>query len=126
MLFSGQSALPSLVTGASSWSVGALLLLVVCKSAAYGASAKGATLLNSSGIGRDRIEFVADRNPYKQGRYLPGGRIPIVGPSALVERSPDYALLLTWNFADEILAQQAEYRQRGGKFIVPVPRVETR
>jgi SAM-dependent methyltransferase len=94
--------------------------------AAYGASAKGATLLNHAGIGRDQIEFVADRNPYKQGRYMPGARVPIVPASALLERAPDYALLLTWNFADEILAQQAEYRARGGRFIVPIPRLDIR
>ena len=94
--------------------------------AAYGAAAKGATLLNYAGIGADRIDFVADRNTYKQGRFMPGARIPIVAPSALVERAPDYTVLLTWNFADEIFAQQAEYRARGGKFIVPVPRVEIR
>ena len=92
--------------------------------AAYGAAAKGATLLNYAGIGADRIDFVADRNTYKQGRYMPGARIPIVAPSALLDRAPAYTLLLTWNFADEIFAQQAEYRARGGKFIVPVPRVE--
>jgi len=94
--------------------------------AAYGAAAKGATLLNYAGIGADRIDFVADRNTYKQGRYMPGARIPIVAPSALLDRAPAYTLLLTWNFADEIFAQQAEYRARGGKFIVPVPRVEIR
>lgn len=91
--------------------------------AAYGAAAKGATLLNYARIGSDRLDFVADRSTYKQGRYMPGVRLPIVAPSALVERMPDYVLLLTWNFADEILAQQAEYRARGGKFIIPVPEV---
>ena len=94
--------------------------------AAYGAAAKGATLLNYAGIGADRIDFVADRNTYKQGRYMPGARIPIVAPSALIDRAPDYTVLLTWNFADEIFAQQAEYRHRGGRFIVPVPKVEIR
>ena len=94
--------------------------------AAYGASAKGATLLNASGIGRDRIDFVADRSPHKQGRYMPGARIPIVDASALAERAPEYAVLLAWNFADEIFRQQAEYRRRGGTFIIPVPRVEMR
>ncbi len=91
--------------------------------AAYGAAAKGSTLLNTFGIGSDTLEFVADRSTYKQGKYMPGVRVPIVPPSRLVEAMPDYTLLLTWNFADEILAQQAEYRRRGGKFIVPVPDV---
>jgi hypothetical protein len=94
--------------------------------AAYGASAKGSTLLNFYGIGRqgfDCLEFVADRSTAKQGRLTPGSHLPIVPPSELLARHPDYALLLTWNFADEILAQQQEYRAAGGKFIVPVPNV---
>lgn len=91
--------------------------------AAYGAAAKGATLLNFFGIDRRSIDFVADRSTYKQGRYMPGARIPILAPSALLEKSPDYCVLLTWNFADEILEQQAAYRERGGKFIVPIPNV---
>jgi hypothetical protein len=92
--------------------------------AAYGASADGAILLNALGVGSETIEFVADRNPHKQGKYLPGVHIPIVGPEALLERQPappDYTLLLAWNFKDEILAQQAEYRARGGQFIIPIP-----
>ena len=89
--------------------------------AAYGAAAKGATLLNYSGVGADTIEFVADRSTYKQGNLMPGAQLPIVPPSRLLEDMPDYVLLLTWNFADEILAQQAEYRSRGGKFIIPIP-----
>jgi SAM-dependent methyltransferase len=90
--------------------------------AAYGAAAKGATLLNSFGIGPDVLDFVADRSPHKQGLYMPGARLPIVPPERLVEAMPDEVLLLAWNFADEILEQQAEYRRRGGRFIVPVPR----
>jgi SAM-dependent methyltransferase len=89
--------------------------------AAYGASAKGSTLLNYCGVGRETLEFVADRSSVKQGRFTPGTRLPIVPPERLLEDQPDYTLLLTWNFADEILAQQAEYRRRGGRFIVPVP-----
>ena len=89
--------------------------------AAYGAAAKGATLLNFAGIGRDVLDFVADRSTYKQGKLMPGSHLPIRPPSALVEEQPDYALLLTWNFADEVLAQQEEYRRRGGKFIIPIP-----
>jgi SAM-dependent methyltransferase len=91
--------------------------------AAYGAAAKGSTLLNTFDIGAETLDFVADRSTYKQGRFMPGVRVPIVAPDALVQRMPDYTLLLTWNFADEILRQQAEYRSRGGKFIVPVPDV---
>ena len=91
--------------------------------AAYGAAAKGATLVNFFGIGHDTIDFVVDRSTYKQGRYMPGARIPILPPTALVEKKPDYCLLLAWNFADEILAQQKEYREAGGKFIVPIPNV---
>ena len=89
--------------------------------AAYGASAKGSTLLNVFGIGRDTLDFVVDRSTVKQGRFTPGTHLPIRGPSALLEDEPDFVLLLTWNFADEILEQQAEFRSRGGKFIVPIP-----
>lgn len=91
--------------------------------AAYGAAAKGSTLLNYFQIGRETIDFVADRSTYKQGRYMPGVHIPIVEPAHLLAEMPDYVLLLTWNFADEILAQQAEYQRRGGRFIIPVPTV---
>ena len=92
--------------------------------AAYGASAKGSTLLNYFGIGRETLDFVADRSTVKQGLYTPGTHLPIVAPEALVtDPAPDYTLLLTWNFADEILRQQAEYRSKGGRFIVPIPDV---
>lgn len=92
--------------------------------AAYGASAKGSTLLNFSGVGRDEISFVVDRSTYKVGRFTPGTHLPILAPEELVERAPDYTLLLTWNFADEILRQQQVYRSRGGRFIVPIPQVQ--
>jgi hypothetical protein len=65
-----------------------------------------------------------DRSPLKQGRYTPGTHIPVVAPQRLLTDQPDYVVLLAWNFVDEILAQQNEYRSRGGKFIVPVPHVQ--
>jgi hypothetical protein len=92
--------------------------------AAYGASAKGSTLLNYFGLGKETLDFVADRSTYKQGRLAPGTHLPIVAPEKLLELQPDYTLLLTWNFADEILAQQKAYREKGGKFIMPIPQVK--
>jgi len=89
--------------------------------AAYGASAKGSTLLNCFGIGRDTLDFVVDRSTFKQGHFTPGTHLPIYDPAKLLETIPDYVLLLTWNFEREILAQQEQYRQRGGRFIVPIP-----
>ncbi len=90
---------------------------------AYGAPAKGSTLLSYFGIGPDRIRYIADKSPLKQGRYTPGTHIPVVGPEKLIEDQPDYVLLLAWNFAEEIMEQQAAYRARGGRFIIPVPEV---
>ena len=91
--------------------------------AVYGASAKGSTLLNTFGITHDQIDFVVDRSTVKQGLYTPGTHLFIRPPSALLDEQPDAVLLLTWNFAEEILAQQAEYIRRGGKFIIPLPEV---
>lgn len=84
--------------------------------AGYGAAAKTVILLNSAGIGEDLMELVVDRNVVKQGRRIPGVRVPILAPEALLERQPDEVLIFTWNIADEVVAQQEEYRARGGRF----------
>jgi hypothetical protein len=91
--------------------------------AAYGAPAKGNTLLSFLDLGPGNLCWIADRSPLKHDRFTPGTHIPVVAPERILSDMPDYLLLLAWNFADEILAQQAEYRRRGGKFIVPVPRL---
>jgi SAM-dependent methyltransferase len=87
----------------------------------YGAPGKGNTLLNYCGIRTDFIDFTVDRNPYKQGRFLPGTHIPIFEPERIYEYKPDYILILPWNFKDEILAQLADARDWGARFIVPIP-----
>ncbi len=89
--------------------------------AAYGAPAKGNTLLNYCGISAELIEFTVDRSPHKQGLLLPGSRIPIGAPERLLEEMPDYVLVLPWNLAEEIVAQQQTYVERGGKFLLPIP-----
>jgi SAM-dependent methyltransferase len=106
-----------------------LMLLQEVKStgkriAVYGASAKGSTLLNYFGIGRELIDFVVDRSSIKQGRFTPGTHLRIYSPEKLVEEQPDYCLLLSWNLAEEILHQQVRYRQSGGKFIIPIPELK--
>jgi SAM-dependent methyltransferase len=90
----------------------------------YGAAAKGNTLLNYYQIGPDLIEFIADLSPMKQNKFTPGTHIPVDNPERIYDAEPDYLLILAWNFADEIMEQQAKFRERGGQFIVPVPEVK--
>ncbi|GAC1584760.1 MAG: class I SAM-dependent methyltransferase [Candidatus Elarobacter sp.] len=92
--------------------------------AAYGAAAKATTLCSYVGIGADTIEYVVDRNRHKEGRYMSGNRLPIVSPARLRDDPPDYLLLLAWNFAEEIIRQEAQFRTLGGRFIIPIPKVE--
>ena len=91
--------------------------------AAYGASAKGSTLLNYCGIGPETLDFIVDCSPVKQGRFAPGNHLPILAPEALRKRRPDAVLLLAWNLADEIFRQQTAYLEGGGEWIVPIPEV---
>ncbi|MGK5087808.1 class I SAM-dependent methyltransferase [Bdellovibrionota bacterium FG-2] len=89
----------------------------------YGAPAKGNTLLNYCGVRADLIDYTVDRSPHKQGRYLPGSRIPIKGPDAIRETKPDYLLILPWNLQEEITAQMSVIREWGGKFVIPIPTI---
>jgi hypothetical protein len=90
----------------------------------YGAAAKGATLLNYCGIGTDFIDYVVDKSPHKQGRYVPGVRIPIVAPEMIAKTRPDHILILPWNLKDEVIGQLGEVRGWGGRFVTPIPKVE--
>jgi hypothetical protein len=92
--------------------------------AAYGAAAKGNTLINFAGVRQDLIAFVVDRNPYKQGRFLPGSRIPIVSEERLREARPDYVVLLPWNLCDELVGQLAYVADWGGRFVTAVPSLQ--
>ena len=87
---------------------------------AYGAAAKGTVLLNACGLTTDDIEYVCDKSPHKQGRVMPGVHIPIVDPARMIADQPDYCLLFVWNIADEVMAQQKEYR---GRYILSIPNV---
>jgi hypothetical protein len=92
--------------------------------AAYGAAAKGNTLLNFAGVRADLLSFVCDAAPSKQGRFLPGSHIPILPPAALAERKPDFVLILPWNLRSEIMAEQSAIADWGGHFVVAVPKLE--
>jgi hypothetical protein len=92
--------------------------------AGYGAAAKGSTLLNFTGVDGDLLDYVVDRNTHKHGLHMPGVHVPIHAPEKLLEDRPDYVLLVAWNYKDEVVRQQAEYLERGGRFILPIPAVE--
>jgi hypothetical protein len=92
--------------------------------AGYGAPAKGNTLLNYCGIGPELLAFTVDRSPHKQGRFLPGSRIPILPPERIFAARPDYVFVLPWNLQNEIIDQMRDVRDWGGRFVVPIPHVQ--
>ncbi|HYK52717.1 MAG TPA: methyltransferase C-terminal domain-containing protein, partial [Candidatus Eremiobacteraceae bacterium] len=94
------------------------------KVAGYGAPAKATTLLNYCGVGRDLLEYTVDRSPHKQGRMIPGVRVPIEAPEKILERKPDYVLILPWNIKDEVISQMSGVRDWGAKFLVAIPSLE--
>jgi len=89
--------------------------------AGYGAAAKAVVLLNTCGLDRSVVDYVVDRNPYKQGKFLPGVRIPVRSPDALLETRPGFVIIFVWNVATEVIEQQRPYLQGGGHFVIPVP-----
>jgi hypothetical protein len=91
---------------------------------AYGAAAKGNTLMNYAGIKHDLIDFVCDAAPSKQGKYMPGSHIPILPPAELAKRKPDWVIILPWNIAEEVTQQQQQVRAWGGKFVIAVPELK--
>ena len=90
----------------------------------YGASAKGNTLLNYFGVGNDILDYIVDTTPLKQGLYSPGTHIPVVHPDKIKEDTPDYIFILAWNYADSIIEKESALREKGVKFIIPVPEVK--
>ena len=93
--------------------------------AAYGAAAKGNTLLNYCGIGTDLVAYAVDVSPHKQGRLLPGSRLPVHAPARIALTRPDYVLILPWNIAGEIVASMAHVRDWGGRFVIAIPSTHT-
>jgi len=92
--------------------------------AGYGAPGKGNTLLNYCGVRTDFIDYTVDRNPHKQGSFLPGTHIPIYHPDKIKETKPDYIFILPWNLKSEIMNQLSYVREWGGKFVVPIPEIK--
>ncbi len=106
-----------------------LKFLITCQEqgksvVAYGAAAKGNTLLNYCGVKNDLISYVVDLNPYKQNRFLPGSRLPIFSPKKIFTTKPDYVLILPWNIKDEVIEQMQAIREWGGQFVLPLPKLQ--